>query len=60
MKETRGAQEVPREAQLLSWGPGRPLDGVRTGKFEGLVPGPLGGGLLGNAQKYLGELFEDG
>ena len=45
---------------MLSWGPGRPPDGARAGKFEGHVPGPLEGGLLGNAQKYLGELFEDG
>ena len=60
MKETRGAYEVPPEAQVLSWGPGRPLDGVRAGKLEGLVPGPLGGDLSGNAQKYLGELSEDG
>lgn len=41
---------------MLSWGPGRPLDGVRAGKLEGLVPGDLSG----NAQKYLGELSEDG
>lgn len=45
---------------MVSWGPGRHLDGVRAGKFEGLVRGPLRGGLLGNAQKYLGELFENG
>ena len=41
MNDSRGEQKAAEEAQVPSWGPHRPLDGVCTGEFEGNVPGPL-------------------